>query len=200
MQLRCAFFIAYTYYGECSEELFGLIKYLPLLFAIDLHDSISIPIIDGWRATTVRFSPNFLPRTAKLWNELSSAAHAERDAPHARVWFWSDGELPLLAVRRPGPTVVGDRHAISDARSVSRDGWGVRSIARATWHNSGGKARRKKANTYYCKTYQRIPKCEAQILSSETMTIIVVENSEDRGLGRFAERELNSSSSIEGSP
>ncbi|KAF9801227.1 hypothetical protein SFRURICE_014245 [Spodoptera frugiperda] len=28
-------------------------------------------------------------------------ARAERDAPHARVWFWSGGELPLLAVRRP---------------------------------------------------------------------------------------------------
>uniref|UniRef100_A0A2H1V7V3 SFRICE_023056 n=1 Tax=Spodoptera frugiperda TaxID=7108 RepID=A0A2H1V7V3_SPOFR len=30
--------------------------------------------IDSWQATTVRFSRNFLPRTAKLWNELSSAA------------------------------------------------------------------------------------------------------------------------------
>uniref|UniRef100_A0A2H1VTE6 SFRICE_004268 n=1 Tax=Spodoptera frugiperda TaxID=7108 RepID=A0A2H1VTE6_SPOFR len=28
-------------------------------------------------------------------------ARAERDAPYARVWFWSGGELPLLAVRRP---------------------------------------------------------------------------------------------------
>ncbi|KAF9798640.1 hypothetical protein SFRURICE_006970, partial [Spodoptera frugiperda] len=28
-------------------------------------------------------------------------ARAERDAPHARVWFWSGGELPLLVVRRP---------------------------------------------------------------------------------------------------
>uniref|UniRef100_A0A2H1VP97 SFRICE_031411 n=1 Tax=Spodoptera frugiperda TaxID=7108 RepID=A0A2H1VP97_SPOFR len=31
----------------------------------------------------------------------SVVARAERDAPHARVWFWSGGELPLLAVRRP---------------------------------------------------------------------------------------------------
>uniref|UniRef100_A0A2H1W0L0 SFRICE_015057 n=1 Tax=Spodoptera frugiperda TaxID=7108 RepID=A0A2H1W0L0_SPOFR len=38
-------------------------------------------------------------------------ARAERDAPYARVWFWSGGELPLLAVRRPALTVAGDRHA-----------------------------------------------------------------------------------------
>uniref|UniRef100_A0A2H1V2N9 SFRICE_031223 n=1 Tax=Spodoptera frugiperda TaxID=7108 RepID=A0A2H1V2N9_SPOFR len=31
----------------------------------------------------------------------SVVARAERDAPHARVWFWSGGELPLLVVRRP---------------------------------------------------------------------------------------------------
>uniref|UniRef100_A0A2H1WQN0 SFRICE_015672 n=1 Tax=Spodoptera frugiperda TaxID=7108 RepID=A0A2H1WQN0_SPOFR len=28
-------------------------------------------------------------------------ARVERYAPYARVWFWSGGELPLLAVRRP---------------------------------------------------------------------------------------------------
>ncbi|KAF9802627.1 hypothetical protein SFRURICE_005532, partial [Spodoptera frugiperda] len=54
-------------------------------------------------------------------------ARAERDAPHARVWFCSGGELPLLAVRRPALTVAGDRLAIPDARTVPRDGWGVRS-------------------------------------------------------------------------
>uniref|UniRef100_A0A2H1WJ63 SFRICE_010891 n=1 Tax=Spodoptera frugiperda TaxID=7108 RepID=A0A2H1WJ63_SPOFR len=32
-------------------------------------------------------------------------ARAERDAPHARVWFWSGGELPLLTVRRPAHEV-----------------------------------------------------------------------------------------------
>ncbi|KAF9801939.1 hypothetical protein SFRURICE_016189 [Spodoptera frugiperda] len=53
-------------------------------------------------------------------------ARAERNAPHARVWFWSGGELPLLADRRPALTVAGDRHAIPDARSVFRVGWGVR--------------------------------------------------------------------------
>ncbi|KAF9798399.1 hypothetical protein SFRURICE_003045 [Spodoptera frugiperda] len=45
-------------------------------------------------------------------------ARAERDAPHARVWFCSGGELPLLAVRRPALTVAGDRLAIPDARKL----------------------------------------------------------------------------------
>ncbi|KAF9818212.1 hypothetical protein SFRURICE_003953 [Spodoptera frugiperda] len=31
----------------------------------------------------------------------ASSRGAERDSPHARVWFWSGGKLPLLAVRRP---------------------------------------------------------------------------------------------------
>ncbi|KAF9801786.1 hypothetical protein SFRURICE_014940 [Spodoptera frugiperda] len=44
----------------------------------------------------------------------SVVARAERNAPHARVWFWSGGELPLLAVRRPALTVAGDRHAIPE--------------------------------------------------------------------------------------
>ncbi|KAF9809650.1 hypothetical protein SFRURICE_016421 [Spodoptera frugiperda] len=34
----------------------------------------------------------------------SVEARAELDAPHARVWFWSGGELPLLAVHRPALT------------------------------------------------------------------------------------------------
>ncbi|KAF9824557.1 hypothetical protein SFRURICE_004014 [Spodoptera frugiperda] len=55
-------------------------------------------------------------------------------APHERVWFWSGGELPLLAVRRPALTVAGDRPAIPDARSVSRDGWGVRRFSHAPRH------------------------------------------------------------------
>ncbi|KAF9798833.1 hypothetical protein SFRURICE_020397 [Spodoptera frugiperda] len=52
-------------------------------------------------------------------------ARAERDTPYARVWLWSGGELPLLAVRRPALTVAGDRHAIPDARSVFCGGWDV---------------------------------------------------------------------------
>uniref|UniRef100_A0A2H1V634 SFRICE_015412 n=1 Tax=Spodoptera frugiperda TaxID=7108 RepID=A0A2H1V634_SPOFR len=60
------------YHGECSEELFGLIpaasfRHRPTRQHFHPHH------IDGWQATTVRFSRNFLPRTAKLWNELSSA-------------------------------------------------------------------------------------------------------------------------------
>ncbi|KAF9789993.1 hypothetical protein SFRURICE_014198 [Spodoptera frugiperda] len=57
---------------------------------------------------------------------MNANARAKRNAPHARVWFWSGGELPLLAVRRPAPKVAGDRHAIPDVRSVLRVGWGVR--------------------------------------------------------------------------
>ncbi|KAF9800686.1 hypothetical protein SFRURICE_015340, partial [Spodoptera frugiperda] len=34
-----------------------------------------------------------------LWVGLCEA-RAVRDATYAWVWFWSDGELPLLAVRR----------------------------------------------------------------------------------------------------
>ncbi|KAF9808060.1 hypothetical protein SFRURICE_017232 [Spodoptera frugiperda] len=44
----------------------------------------------------------------------------------------SSGELPLVTVRRLALTVAGDRPAIPDARSVSRDGWGVRRHAHAT--------------------------------------------------------------------
>ncbi|KAF9800392.1 hypothetical protein SFRURICE_015902 [Spodoptera frugiperda] len=51
---------------------------------------------------------------------------AGRDAPHARVWFWSGGKLHFLAVRRPALTVAGDPRVIPDARSDSRDDWGVR--------------------------------------------------------------------------
>ncbi|CAH0691630.1 unnamed protein product [Spodoptera exigua] len=54
-------------------------------------------------------------------------ARAERYAPYARAWFWSGGELPLLADRRPVFTVAGDRPSIPDARSVASCGcWGVR--------------------------------------------------------------------------
>ncbi|KAF9796685.1 hypothetical protein SFRURICE_008095, partial [Spodoptera frugiperda] len=75
----------------------------------------------------------------------SVVARAERNAPHARVWFWSGGELPLLAVRRPALTVAGDRHAIPDARSVFRVGWGVRKHRATTEKFS--KNRKKTSNT-----------------------------------------------------
>ncbi|KAF9800377.1 hypothetical protein SFRURICE_015887, partial [Spodoptera frugiperda] len=41
-------------------------------------------------------------------NIIINLARAERDAPHARVWFCSGDELPLLTVRRPALTVAGD--------------------------------------------------------------------------------------------
>ncbi|KAF9794627.1 hypothetical protein SFRURICE_014174 [Spodoptera frugiperda] len=43
----------------------------------------------------------------------SVVARAERDVLDARVWFWSGGELPLFAARRPTLRVAGDRLAIS---------------------------------------------------------------------------------------
>lgn len=48
------------------------------------------------------------------------------DAQYARVWFWSDGESPVL-------TVAEDRLAIRDARSLSRQlgREEVRSLTRA---------------------------------------------------------------------
>uniref|UniRef100_A0A2H1VF47 SFRICE_015921 n=1 Tax=Spodoptera frugiperda TaxID=7108 RepID=A0A2H1VF47_SPOFR len=55
--------------GECSEEFFGLI---PAVSLRPTRQHFHPHHIDGWQATTVRFSQNFLSRTAKLWNELSS--------------------------------------------------------------------------------------------------------------------------------
>uniref|UniRef100_A0A2H1VGG7 SFRICE_041561 n=1 Tax=Spodoptera frugiperda TaxID=7108 RepID=A0A2H1VGG7_SPOFR len=45
----------------------------------------------------IRHQPNWAPSVVVWLFE----ARAERDAPYARVWLWSGGELPLLAVRRP---------------------------------------------------------------------------------------------------
>ncbi|KAF9812806.1 hypothetical protein SFRURICE_003405 [Spodoptera frugiperda] len=50
----------------------------------------------NWLKTTPFLQQLFEPETRWLFE-----ARVERDAAYARVWFWSGGELHLLAVRRP---------------------------------------------------------------------------------------------------
>ncbi|CAH0699602.1 unnamed protein product [Spodoptera exigua] len=52
----------------------------------------------SYPATLVEHQPCRAPSVVVY---LLFEARAERYAPYARVWFWSGGELPLLAVRRP---------------------------------------------------------------------------------------------------
>ena len=58
--------------GECSKELFGLIPAASFRRR-STRQQFHSNNLDGWQFTTVRFSRNFLPRTTKLWNELSPA-------------------------------------------------------------------------------------------------------------------------------
>ncbi|KAF9797291.1 hypothetical protein SFRURICE_006273 [Spodoptera frugiperda] len=48
------------------------------------------------------------------WSDGLSGFKRVRNATRrpGRIWFWSGGELPLLAVRRPALTVAGDHRAI----------------------------------------------------------------------------------------
>nr|CAX36785.1 hypothetical protein [Papilio dardanus] len=62
------------YHGECSEELFGTIPAAEFRHRTSRQSAnFHRHHLDGWHSTTTRFSRNFLPRTAALWNTLSSA-------------------------------------------------------------------------------------------------------------------------------
>uniref|UniRef100_A0A2H1V107 SFRICE_001450 n=1 Tax=Spodoptera frugiperda TaxID=7108 RepID=A0A2H1V107_SPOFR len=62
-----------------------------------------------------------LDRSATTASQKTDA-RAEPGSPHARVWFWSGGELSLFAFCIHALTVEGYRRAISDTWNVSRDG------------------------------------------------------------------------------
>ncbi|CAG9790629.1 unnamed protein product [Diatraea saccharalis] len=63
------------YYGECSEELFGLIPAATFRHR-STRQEIHAHHLNGWKSSTVRFSISFLPRTA--WNSLSPAVFPDR--------------------------------------------------------------------------------------------------------------------------
>ncbi|CAH0698181.1 unnamed protein product [Spodoptera exigua] len=60
----------------------------------------------AYPATPAEHQPFRAPSVVVYW---LFEVRAERYAPYARVWFWSGGELPLLAVRRSALTVTGVR-------------------------------------------------------------------------------------------
>ncbi|CAH0674178.1 unnamed protein product [Spodoptera exigua] len=97
----------------------SLVAFIVLYFSTN----VAVPHC-AYPATPAEHQPFRAPSVVVEW---LFEARAERYAPYARAWFWSGGELPLLADRRPVLTVTGDRPSIPDARSVASCGyWGVR--------------------------------------------------------------------------
>ncbi|KAF9812344.1 hypothetical protein SFRURICE_005455 [Spodoptera frugiperda] len=88
------------------------------------NHSVPIPAFRAGALLRIGHQPNWAPSVVVWLFE----ARAERDAPYARVWFWSGGELPLLAVRRPALTVAGEpkhtsflikKHSLAESISTS---------------------------------------------------------------------------------
>ncbi|KAF9818229.1 hypothetical protein SFRURICE_003970 [Spodoptera frugiperda] len=93
-------------YQTHQQPIFACIKGAQLSYVFYMEKCVL------WMGTLLSIHRIFTLRIflAHLHSLVSvETARAERDAPHARVWFWSGGELPLLAVRRPALTVAGDR-------------------------------------------------------------------------------------------
>ncbi|KAF9805334.1 hypothetical protein SFRURICE_007577 [Spodoptera frugiperda] len=69
------------------------------------HHSVPTPAFRAGAPVNPLDRPLLRIRHQPCWAP-SVVARTERDEPHTRVWFWSGGELPLLAVCRPALTVT----------------------------------------------------------------------------------------------